>query len=43
VASIEAINAARMALQGSGKQFVSLDKVTRTMRDTGADMKNNGC
>ena len=36
MASIKAINAARMALQGSGEHFVSLDKVIRTMRDTGA-------
>ena len=39
MASIKAINAARMALRGDGKHFVSLDKVIRTMRDTGADMK----
>ena len=39
MASIKAINAARMALQGDGEHFVSLDKVIRTMRDTGADMK----
>ncbi len=37
--AIKAINAARMALQGDGKHFVSLDKVIKTMRDTGADMK----
>ena len=40
MASIKAINAARMALQGSGEHFVSLDKVIRTMRDTGRDMKD---
>ena len=40
MASIKAINAARMALQGSGEHSVSLDKVIRTMRDTGADMKD---
>ncbi len=39
MASIKAINAARMALRGDGEHFVSLDKVIRTMRDTGADMK----
>ena len=39
MASIKAINAARMALRGDGKHFISLDKVIRTMRDTGADMK----
>jgi len=37
--SVKAINAARMALRGDGKHFVSLDKVIKTMRDTGADMK----
>jgi len=40
MASVKAINAARMALRGSGKHFVSLDKVIKTMRDTGADMKD---
>jgi len=39
MASIKAINAARLALRGDGEHFVSLDKVIRTMRDTGADMK----
>ncbi len=37
--AIKAINAARMALRGDGRHFVSLDKVIKTMRDTGADMK----
>lgn len=37
--SVKAINAARIALRGDGKHFVSLDKVIRTMRETGADMK----
>ncbi|MGB2681490.1 MAG: L-serine ammonia-lyase, partial [Candidatus Competibacter sp.] len=37
--SIKAINAARMALRGDGKHFVSLDRVIKTMRETGADMK----
>ena len=36
--SVKAINAARMALRGDGQHFVSLDKVIRTMRQTGADM-----
>ena len=36
--SIKAINAARMALQGNGQHCVSLDKVIKVMRDTGADM-----
>ncbi|MER2527007.1 MAG: L-serine ammonia-lyase [Candidatus Competibacter denitrificans] len=39
MASIKAINAARMALRGDGKHFVSLDQVIKTMRETGADMK----
>jgi L-serine dehydratase len=34
----KAISASRMALQGDGKHRVSLDKVIKTMRDTGADM-----
>jgi L-serine dehydratase len=37
--AVKAINAARMALRGDGSHFVSLDKVIKTMRDTGADMK----
>ncbi len=40
MASIKAINAARMALRGDGKHFVSLDKAIKTMRDTGRDMKS---
>jgi L-serine dehydratase len=40
MASVKAINAARMSLYGDGHHFVSLDKVIRTMRDTGADMKS---
>ncbi|WP_306589768.1 L-serine ammonia-lyase [Geothrix sp. 21YS21S-4] len=40
MASVKAINAARLALHGDGHHFVSLDKVIRTMRDTGADMKS---
>ncbi|MCW2902134.1 MAG: L-serine ammonia-lyase [Streptosporangiaceae bacterium] len=38
VASIKAITAARIALRGDGEHFVSLDKVIKTMRDTGRDM-----
>ncbi|WP_434361534.1 L-serine ammonia-lyase [Parasalinivibrio latis] len=38
MASVKAINAASMALQGDGEHFVSLDDVIRTMRDTGKDM-----
>jgi L-serine dehydratase len=37
--AVKAINASRMALRGDGTHFVSLDKVIKTMRDTGADMK----
>ena len=39
VASIKAITAARLALRGDGEHTVSLDKVIKTMRETGADMK----
>ena len=37
--AVKAINAARLALRGDGTHFVSLDKVIKTMRDTGRDMK----
>lgn len=37
--SVKAINAARIALRGDGSHYVSLDKVIKTMRETGADMK----
>jgi len=37
--AVKAINAARLALRGDGTHFVSLDKVIKTMRETGADMK----
>jgi L-serine dehydratase len=37
--AVKAINAARIALRGDGKHYVSLDKVIKTMRETGADMK----
>ncbi|MEM6732559.1 MAG: L-serine ammonia-lyase, partial [Myxococcota bacterium] len=36
--AVKAINAARLALQGDGSHKVSLDKIVRTMRQTGADM-----
>lgn len=36
--SVKAINAARMAMRGDGKHKVSLDKVIKTMRETGRDM-----
>jgi len=39
MASVKAMNAARMALRGSGHHYVSLDSVIKTMRETGADMK----
>ena len=32
--------AALIPLRGDGQHFVSLDKVIRTMRQTGADMKS---
>ncbi|MBK5440256.1 L-serine ammonia-lyase [Pseudomonas sp. TH32] len=38
IAAVKAINAAQMALRGDGQHFISLDRVIRTMRDTGADM-----
>lgn len=37
--AVKAINAARLAMRGDGKHFVSLDKVIKTMRETGKDMK----
>ncbi|SCK22221.1 L-serine ammonia-lyase [Vogesella sp. LIG4] len=40
MAAVKAINAARMALRGDGQHFVSLDRVIKTMRDTGRDMSN---
>ena len=39
MASVKAVNAARMALRGDGQHYVSLDSVIKTMRETGADMK----
>ena len=39
IASVKAINAARLALQGYGEHTVSLDQVIKTMRETGNDMK----
>lgn len=39
VAAVKAITAARTALRGDGVHVVSLDKVIKTMRETGADMK----
>lgn len=37
--SVKAINAARLALRGNGDHKVSLDKVIKTMWETGNDMK----
>jgi L-serine dehydratase len=39
MAAVKAINAARIAMRGDGRHIVSLDKVIKTMRETGADMK----
>jgi L-serine dehydratase len=39
MASVEAINASRLALRGDGQHFVSLDNVIKTMRETGRDMQ----
>ena len=39
MAAVKAINASRIALRGDGRHIVSLDKVIKTMRETGADMK----
>jgi L-serine dehydratase len=38
--AVKAINASRIALRGEGTHIVSLDKVIKTMRETGADMKD---
>lgn len=40
IASIKAITAARLAVRGDGIHYVSLDKAIKTMRETGADMKD---
>ena len=40
VGSVKAITAARMAVHGDGRHFVPLDKAIKTMRETGADMKD---
>jgi len=39
IGAAKAINVSRMALRGDGTHYVSLDKVIKTMRETGADMK----
>lgn len=38
IASVKAINAARLSRHGDGSHKVSLDNAIKTMRDTGADM-----
>ena len=38
--AVKAINAQRMAFRGDGRHKVSLDKIIKTMRETGADMKS---
>jgi L-serine dehydratase len=40
VGAIKAITAARLAVRGDGRHQVSLDKAIKTMRETGADMKD---
>jgi len=41
MASVKAINAQRLAVLVEGQHKVSLDKVIKTMRETGADMKHH--
>ena len=41
MAAVKAINAQRMASRGEGTHRVSLDKVIKTMKETGADMKSH--
>ncbi|MEU4172421.1 L-serine ammonia-lyase [Streptomyces sp. NPDC026665] len=38
MAAVKAVTAARMAMRGDGSHLVSLDKVIKTMKETGADM-----
>jgi L-serine dehydratase len=40
MAAVKAINACRIALNGDGEHFVSLDKVIKTMKETGIDMQS---
>ena len=37
--SIKAVNASRLALIGDGQHHISLDKVIKTMKQTGMDMQ----
>ena len=39
IAAVKAVNSAQMALRETSGHLVSLDKVIRTMRDTGHDMQ----
>ena len=39
IASVKAINSARLCMHGDGEHKVSLDQVIKTMRETGKDMK----
>ncbi|MFD5558038.1 L-serine ammonia-lyase [Streptomyces sp. NPDC127068] len=38
MAGVKAVTAAKMAMRGDGSHLVSLDKVIKTMKETGADM-----
>ena len=38
--AVKAVNSARLALQGKGEHFVSLDSAMKTMYATGKDMSN---
>jgi L-serine dehydratase len=38
MAAVKAVTAAKMAMRGDGRHHVSLDKVIKTMKETGADM-----
>ena len=38
--AVKAVNAARMALMGTGQHHISLDKVIKTMLRTGLDMQS---
>src|SRR5690606_24509495 len=40
VGAIKAVTAARLAVRGDGRHQVSIDKAIKTMRETGADMKD---
>lgn len=39
--AVKAVNASRMALIGNGQHHISLDKVIRTMKQTGLDMQHS--